>query len=136
MAVDACGFHLWGSDMKKWKNDVILVAVIVLAAALLWLGTYLTRSEGAYVRVSVDGELFGEYPLDTDTVIRIGNETSYNLLVIEEGEASVTEASCPDKLCVHQGKIHYNGQSIVCLPNKVVIEVVGGEESGYDVVVK
>ena len=122
--------------MKKWKNDIILVGIIAFAAALLWLGIYLTRSEGTYIRVAVDGELFGEYPLNTDVEIRIGDETSYNMLIIENGEASIAEASCPDKLCVHQGKIQYDGQSIVCLPNKLVIEVIGGEKSEYDVVAK
>jgi len=122
--------------MKKRKNDLILVAVIAGLAALLWMWIYLGRSEGAYIRVTVDGSMFGEYPLDTDAVIKIGDESSYNILVIEDGEASVTEASCPDKLCVRQGKIRFDGQSIVCLPNRLVIEVTGGVKPEYDAVAR
>lgn len=122
--------------MKKRKNDIILAAVLITIAALIWLLTYLSRSEGASVLVTVDGEVFGEYPLATDTEIRIGDAENYNILVIENGTAHISEASCPDKLCVHQGKISYEGQSLICLPNKVIVEVVGGEKSGYDAVAK
>ena len=108
----------------------------MLLAALLWLVLRVTRNEGASVRVSVDGEVYGEYPLSENNEIQIGDDKSYNLIMIKDGEASVTEASCPDKLCVNQGKIHYDGQSVVCLPNKVVVEVVGGEQSDYDAVTR
>ena len=122
--------------MAKRKNDIILAVLVVAFAALLWLGIRLTQSEGAYVVVTVDGEVFGQYPLDTDTEVRIGDEDAYNLLVIEDGQAQFTQASCPDKLCVNQGKISFDGQSIICLPNKVVVAVRGGEKSGYDAVAK
>ena len=122
--------------MKKRKNDIILVAVIGLLAILLWLGIYFTQNEGAYAYVTVKNVEYGKYPLDTDTEIRIGDGSTYNILVIKDGKAEVTEASCPDKLCVHQGKVHYDGQSIICLPNKVVVEIVGGEQSKVDAVVK
>ena len=122
--------------MKKRKNDIILVAVIGLVAILLWLGIYLTQNEGAYAYVTVKNVEYGKYPLDTDTEIRIGDGSTYNILVIKDGKAEVTEASCPDKLCVHQGKVHYDGQSMICLPNKVVVEIVGGEQSKVDAVVK
>ncbi len=122
--------------MKKRKNDIILIATVIIAAALIWGFTQVTRSEGAYVVVTVDGEVYGTYPLDTDTEIRIGDDEHYNILVIKDGKAEITEASCPDKLCVKQGKAEYDGQSIICLPNKVVIEIRGGEQSDYDAVAK
>ena len=122
--------------VKMRKNDIILAAVLVVIAALIWLFIYMARSEGAYVLVTVDGEVFGEYPLDTDAEICIGDDESYNILVIKDGSAAITKASCPDKLCVNQGEINYDGQSIICLPNKVVVEVQGGEMSDYDAVAK
>ena len=86
--------------------------------------------------VTVDGEVLGEYSLDEDTEIRIGDNEKYNLLLIKDGVAQISEASCPDKLCVNQGKISFDGQSLICLPNKVVVEVKGGEQSNYDAVAK
>ena len=59
-----------------------------------------------------------------------------NLLIIEDGYAYIKEASCPDGLCVHQGKINKSGEMIVCLPNEVVVTVEGPEDSGVDSVVK
>ena len=122
--------------MKKRKNDIILLAAVIIVAALIWGFTRITQKDGAYAVVTVDGAVYGVYPLDTDTEIRIGDNESYNLLVIKDGKAEVTEASCPDKLCVKQGEAEYDGQSIICLPNKVVVEIRGGEESDYDAVAK
>ena len=122
--------------MAKRKNDIMLAGIIIVFAALLWFGIRILRSEGASVLVTVAGESYGEYPLDKDAEIRIGDENTYNLLVIKDGKAQITEASCPDKLCVNQGKISFDGQSIICLPNKVVITVSGGERSDYDAVAK
>jgi len=122
--------------VAKRKNDIILAAVVIVFAALLWFGIRILRSEGASVLVTVDGEVFGEYPLDTGAEIRIGDGETYNLLVIKDGKAQITEASCPDKLCVKQGEISFDGQSIICLPNKVVVTVTGGEQSDYDAVAK
>ena len=122
--------------MVKLKNDIILAALVIGLAVLLWFGIRVLRSEGANVVVTVGGEEYGEYPLYTDAEVRIGGKDSYNLLVIKGGEAEIAEASCPDKLCVHQGKISFDGQSIICLPNKVVVEITGGEQSNYDAVAK
>ncbi|MER2183468.1 MAG: NusG domain II-containing protein, partial [Clostridia bacterium] len=55
-----------------------------------------------------------------------------NTLVIENGEAWVSEANCPDKICMGMGKISKNGEFIACLPNQVIIVVEGGEESPVD----
>ena len=124
------------AKMKKHKNDIILLAVIIIAAALIWGFTRITQKDGAYAVVTVDGAVYGTYPLNTDTEIRIGDNEHYNILVIKDGKAEITEASCPDKLCVKQGNAEYDGQSIICLPNKVVVEIKGGKASSYDAVAK
>ena len=50
------------------------------------------------------------------------------------GKAKMTDADCPDQLCVHQKAASKNHESIICLPNKVVVEVDGSEESEFDAV--
>jgi len=121
--------------MKKTRrSDLLLIAVLLAAAGGVWAWLYFTRAQSAEVRVTVDGAVYGTYPLDTDTTVRIGDDTNYNILVIKDGEAWVSEASCPDKICVGKGKIQYDGESIICLPNKVVIETVGGGTAQEDVV--
>ena len=56
--------------------------------------------------------------------------------MIKNGKADMTEANCPDLLCVHQKAISHQGETIVCLPNKIVVSVAGGEESEIDTVVQ
>lgn len=114
------------------KNDWILITA-VLAVAVLFLGIQLFRpqqKEGIVV-VSTDGEEFGSWPLSEDRTVEIG---AGNRLVIEDGKADMVWADCPDKLCVNQKAIFREGESIICLPNKVVVSIVGGEESAVDAV--
>ena len=73
--------------------------------------------------VTVDGQFYGEYALNENQTVEIVTEKGRNLLVIENGKAYVSEASCPDGICAAHRPISFKGQSIICLPNKVVIEV-------------
>ncbi len=107
----------------------MLILGLLLAAGVALGYTLLFRSPGDWVVVEVDGEVFGRYPLDENTSIRIETGTDgYNVLEIADGYASVTEASCPDKLCVRQHKISRSDETIVCLPNRVVVSVVSNGE--------
>lgn len=115
---------------RKIKNDIIFIAVLVLISALVGLGFYLFREGGDTVRVTVDGELYGEFSLDEDRTVEITSHGGYNVLVIKDGEAHVDSASCPDGICVAHKPISRSGESIVCLPNKVVITAV--EQNGED----
>ena len=82
------------------------------------------------------GRATASYPLNKDAVVRLDNPNgSYNVLVIENGQADVTEAGCPDKICVMMHPIRYDGESIICLPNRTEIRIEGGEASGADAVV-
>jgi len=120
--------------VKKHRNDLFLIAGLMLSALLIFLVTQHVRERGAYVSVSVDGTVYGEYPLSQNAEISIRDGDHYNLLVIQDKCAYIKEASCKNQLCVHQGKIRYDGQSIICLPNKVVISIVGGEKQKVDAV--
>ncbi len=83
--------------------------------------------------VTIDGQLYGKYPLSEDMELKITQDNGeYNILHIEDGYASVTEASCRDKICVNHSHIHYSGDTIVCLPNKVVVSIENGEEDDID----
>ena len=84
------------------------------------------------VIVKVDGEEKGTYRLSEEQTIEINGGT--NILQIKEGKADMTEADCPDKLCVHQKAISKDGESIICLPNQVVVEIESSESSEYDAV--
>ncbi len=117
------------------KSDLVFAAIVVGIAVLIFGGYYWGYGrEGVYVQVTVDGEVYAEYPLYEDRRVRLEYEEyeGFNELVIEEGKASVVSADCPDELCVRQKAISRTGESIVCLPHKLVITVIGGEEAEYD----
>ncbi len=122
--------------MDKLKKDIILLSVILLAAFLLWLvPSFFQRDEPARVRVYQDGNQIAEYPLAEDLVKAVSyEEEHYNLLLIENGKVSVSDADCPDQLCVKQRSISKNGESIICLPHRLVVQVESGEERELDAV--
>lgn len=118
--------------LKKHKNDILLILAVLILAGGIWLYTHLTREEGAEVVVSVAGEELCRLPLDADGEYMIGDGEKRNLLVISDGKARIAEASCPDHVCVKSGEVSFNGQTLVCLPNKVVVGIVGGSEGEVD----
>ncbi len=108
-------------------RDIICIALLIAVGGLLWL--FLrpgTSADNATVRISVDGTLYGTYDLDTDQEIDIQGT---NTCVISEGRVYMSDADCPDHLCVKTGSIAAPPASIVCLPNKVVIEIEKSADS-------
>ncbi len=119
------------------KNDWILISSILLIAVAFFVLSKVfmikSDSKGAEAVVTIDGSEYGRYPLseDFETVIEF-EDGAYNRLVIKDGYADIDEASCPDQICVDHFRIHYRGETIVCLPNKLVVEIVGGDENKLD----
>lgn len=123
--------------MNRLKKDIILIVCILITALLIWLiPSFFQDGEPAFVRVIQDGQETGVYPLLEDRTVFIpwGNE-NYNLLFISGGEASVSDADCPDGLCVRARSISKRGESIICLPHKLVIQIESKEEGALDAVV-
>ena len=123
------------------KNDWILICILLVVAVGFYIGIHVFQEKGSTVIVTVDGEEVASFPLDEDTTYEItGVDSGYNTLVIADGEAYLSDADCPDLVCVHTGKISQEGETIVCLPHKVVVSIEGdGLESGdedIDAVVK
>ncbi|MBQ1231614.1 MAG: NusG domain II-containing protein [Clostridia bacterium] len=110
------------------KNDILLATGILLLAAICFLIFSFSMKEGKYALVTVDGEQVYKHSLneDDETVILGANSSSgeQNVLVIKDGKAFVKSANCPDKICVSHRKISKTGETIVCLPHKVVVSVV------------
>ena len=112
---------------KKMLADLILVASLLVLGLSVFLIITLTREEGSRVVVSVNGEDVAEYSLSRDGEYSLNGGT--NVIIIEDGKVYMKSASCPDGLCIHQGKKSMNGERIVCLPNRVEVRVSGdGEE--------
>ncbi len=122
-------------DMKNVlkKKDWILIAVILCVAGLTVLVHTLIGGAGANrVTIKIEGAIEGIYSLSEDREIEINGGT--NLLRIKNGEATMIQADCPDQLCVHQKPVSMNHESIICLPNKVVVEVESSANREFDAV--
>ena len=114
--------------MKKkllWDAALLLLCLCLAGGFLLW--NALGRAEGAVAVVSVDGVEVERYALDTPREVVLRGTAGENILVIEDGCAYIREADCPDKVCVRTGKIRYEGETIVCLPHRLMIRIAGGE---------
>ena len=121
------------------KNpNVLLLLALLLAGGILALVLLLGAKSGATVEVRVAGKTVASYSLQKNRTIELEGEGGSNTLVIEGGKAWMTEADCPDGLCLGMGKISSAGQSIVCLPHKLVVEVKseGSAEPALDMVAK
>ena len=116
------------------RNDLILICSLLVLIAAAALAITLFRTDGDTVTVTVDGMPYGEYPLSEDTTVRIESELGNNVLVIRDGEAYVESADCPDGICSSHRPVSKAGESIICLPNKVVFEVHGRDKSQPDIV--
>ncbi len=115
--------------MKKIRKDIIVIGALLAVGLVFLLVVLLTNKPGASVVVEVAGKKVASYPLDKDATYTIqGKDGGSNVLVIKDGYAYIKEASCPDGLCINMGKIRKTSQSVICLPNQVVVKIVGGEQ--------
>lgn len=116
------------NNKKKRKNDIILAAFVIAIAATGLILLNIFKTEGSFAAVKIDGKETARYPLSVNTEVVIETENNgKNTLVIEDGKAFVKDVNCPDKICEGHSKISYKGETIVCLPHKVVIEIVADE---------
>ena len=120
------------NNSPRLRYDIILISALLAVALTVLLFTSLTRRQGNLVEVEQNGALVATYRLDVDGEYPLNGGT--NILVIKDGEAYLSYADCPDKTCVNTGKIHYVGESIICLPNKLAITVRGSSDDGVDLV--
>lgn len=114
------------------RNDLLLITGIIVAALLLYILLPLFQKRGGQVLVTVDGKQVAAYSLKETIDTDINTPWGDNHLKLEEGVASITNADCKDKLCVHQRAISRKGETIVCLPHRLVISIEGTEEDTLD----
>lgn len=115
------------------KKDLILICSVLVLAAAFWL---VPRAVGLFgnskeqkLRITVSGEEYGSYSLEEDQVIKVGDT---NICEIKDKKVSMLSADCPDQLCIHQRTIQLQGETIVCLPNKVVLEITGTRQTDQE----
>lgn len=119
------------------KNDCIFISMLAVFCIAVCVAVYKGGAvDGSNITITVDGETYGTYSLLEEQTIVIEDLEAKNVIEIKDGEAYMLEASCPDQLCVDQNKISFDKESIICLPNKVVITVTSDVESELDGIIR
>lgn len=115
-------------------TGMIVIIFLLSAAALLWM--HYGKIDGRTAEIYQNGTLL--YTIDLNAVTEsyeitvTGENGACNIILVEQGQISMKDASCPDKLCVHMGKIHNASLPVTCLPNKVVIRITSDTENDND----
>ena len=115
---------------------IILTTAAIFAVFCIFF--YMNRKSGNTVVITQDGKVTGTYSINADRTIPIKDDSGHttNTVVIEDGKVYMKSADCPDQICVKQGKKSKDGESITCLPNKVVVDVKGKEQSDIDTLIR
>ena len=106
---------------------ILLLSAAALSAGIIFMQKKQTTSPVA--QITLDGELLREIPLDQveeSYSFTVDTDEGSNTILVEPGRIRVSEANCPDQVCVNQGFISDGTVPVVCLPHKLMIEIVGG----------
>lgn len=121
--------------MKKYirKADVILLIILVIVGLVCTVIVSTSGSEGDSVVIEQNGDLFATYSLNEDRTVTVEGAKTTNIVKISNGEVIMSESTCKNQVCVRHSAISRSGESIICLPNRVVVRIEG-KGGGYDAV--
>lgn len=125
---------MWNTFFKK--ADFVLLALLILLGTAGSLLLADAEDAGDTVLIKQNGEVYGRYALTEEQDLRVADGLHYNIVHIHGGEVSVTEANCPNHVCVEHTPIHRSGECIVCLPHKLVVEIESEGGDAYDTVAR
>ena len=131
------------ASINDRKKAVLLAAVLLVIAILCGIRIYAVshsstgNGQALYADIYQSGELLETIRLDTVTdeyTFEVpGENGASNTVCVRPGSIAIISATCPDQICVHHNKISRNKETIICLPDKVVITIENGEDSGIDI---
>ena len=118
------------------RREYVFIGIIFLTAIVWFIGSHIfIKKQAGQVQITVDGEEYGYYSLKDSVEKKVEVQNGYNIVKIDAGEVCVTDADCPDLLCVKMHAISKENQVICCLPHRVVVRVISdinGEENAID----
>ncbi len=112
------------------KADIVLFFVLLAVGLAISCASLNSGQTGDKVRISVGGETYGVYDLAQDRTIQVRQNGHTNNIIIEGGHVSMASSDCANQVCVNTGAIYLAGDSIVCLPNRVMVEILSESKGG------
>lgn len=116
----------------KRKDWILFVSVIVFSLLTILFMKGMENHQGDCVVIRQNGEIYGTYRLDEEQVVEIEEGEFYNRICIRNRKVYMEEANCPDGYCVSQNEISGEKQTIVCLPHKLVVEIIQTDEKNEE----
>lgn len=113
-------------DLKIRKSDIVLTVSIVAICIVLVILPFFFSRDGSSVSIYVDGRLFAEKNISENSVTDVDGMMT---VVIENGKVYAQNSVCPSGVCEHSLPITKSGDSIICLPNKIMIKISGEGET-------
>ena len=111
------------------KKDIFLVIGIIFVIIILFIVNNIKNNKKSEaIEIYINNKLYRSIPIDEDEDLKIEGEFGYNYIKIHDNGVEITEASCPDKVCVESGFISKPSERIVCMPNKVVIKIKASDK--------
>ncbi|CEH32920.1 NusG domain II-containing protein [Romboutsia lituseburensis] len=110
---------------------IILLFILSFTPNIIFSKTISNSNKLVYASIKIDGKLYDNIPLSTNKGEKKSNiktATGNNSILISDNIIKVISADCKDDLCVKQGEISKVGESIICLPHKLIIEIKGDEK--------
>lgn len=116
------------------KSDIILMVFIIVVGLIASAYLSIGKTTGDRVEINVNNKMYGTYSLNKNRTIVVSENGQRNIVVIKDGAVQMKEASCKNQVCVHHSAISRVGESIICLPNKVIVKITGSSKNGVDTV--
>lgn len=116
--------------MKPRKLDIFLLTSLVLLGIFISIYIYFPQTEsGTYVQVRVDGKVIATYPLSENRSEKIETNNGTNTFLIKDACVQITASDCHDHVCEKMNTISNSGETIICLPHKLVLEIITTSEN-------
>ncbi len=122
------------------RNDLIIIVIGLLIALVVYLGIQVNQkmvdTDDKKLEVYIDGALESSFDLDVDTIQRYETEYGINEIEIVDGVARIVYANCLTQSCIRDGDIDHVNETIICLPHRFHLKVVGDGEGEVDAISK
>jgi len=110
------------------KGDILLIAIILITALGITLHLFSSKDNPTVAELYINNKLVKTMPLTQEGYYKFKYDNVSFSIEAKEGRVRISESNCPRKVCVHQGWISHSGESIICVPNKVVVKIKGEEK--------
>lgn len=123
---------------KKLDMVIIVILLVVSFIPELIFGVILDKSyNNTYAEITIDGKFYKRIPLSAhrgQENMKIKTNNGYNILIIKDNSIAIIDGDCKDKICIKSGYIKNVGESLICLPHKLMIEIKGNKAREEDII--